>query len=115
MREVTMRDVADVAAVSPAVVSRVNNGDTTLRISEETRARVLAAISDLDFQPNTAARSLRSSRSGLIAVVVQDVSNAVYAEIIRGLQSGASKANMAILLADCESVQSQSVLLHELD
>ena len=114
MREVTMRDVADAAAVTPAVVSRVNSGDTTLRISKETRARVLAAISDLDFQPNTAARSLRSSRSGLIAVVVQDVSNAVYAEIIRGLQSGASKANMAILLADCESVQSSEARLSEL-
>jgi len=96
----TLADIAKAAGVSPAVVSRLINGDKTLRISAETRKRVLGLVAQMDYTPNAAARSLRSSRSGLFALVVHDVSNPVYAEIIRGAQRAAAEHNKALLLGD---------------
>ena len=57
----TLADIAKRAGVSPAVVSRVVNGDASLRINQETRKRVQSAIADLDYAPNIAARALRSA------------------------------------------------------
>lgn len=96
----TLVQIAEKAGVSPAVVSRVLNGDQTLRVSEETRSRVLRIASEMDYAPNIAARSLRSSKSGLIALVVHDVSNPVYSEIVRGAQQAAAREGKALLLGD---------------
>ena len=96
----TLADIALAAGVSPAVVSRVVNRDPNLRISASTRERVLRAVKDRSYAPNVAARSLRSSRSGVVAAVMNDVANPVYPEIIRGAQSAAGKAKRALLLGD---------------
>lgn len=96
----TLNDVAKASGVSPAVVSRVVNGDKSLRISDETRERVLNAIAQMGYTPNRAARSLRSAETGLIALVLHDVANPVYAEITRGAQSAAAAAGKAILISD---------------
>ncbi|MEM9476962.1 MAG: LacI family DNA-binding transcriptional regulator [Pseudomonadota bacterium] len=96
----TLADIARKAGVSPAVVSRIINGDKTLRVSLETRARVEAVVRAMNFAPNVAAQSLRSSRSGTIAFVVHDVANPVYGEILRGAQEEAERQNKAILLGD---------------
>ncbi len=96
----TLSDIARRAGVSSGVVSRVINHDTTLRISEATRERVLQAISDLDYAPNVAAQTLRSARSGLIAVILNDVTNPVYAEIMRGAQAASAKHERALLVFD---------------
>ena len=99
----TLSDIAKAAGVSTGVVSRVVNGDTTLRISKDTRDRVLKAIEDLDYTPNVAARSLRSARSAVLAFVVHDVSNSVYREILDGAQSAAAEAGKSLVLADASS------------
>ncbi len=96
----TLAQIAKAAGVSPAVVSRLLNGDKTLRISDATRERVLGLVKEMDYTPNAAAKSLRSAKSGLFALVVHDVSNPVYAEIIRGAQQAAAKHNKALLLGD---------------
>ena len=96
----TLADIALATGVSPAVVSRVVNRDPNLRISASTRERVLRAIKDRGYSPNVAARSLRSSRSGIVAAIVNDLANPVYSEIIRGAQSAAGKAKRALLLGD---------------
>lgn len=97
---VTLVQIAERAGVSAAVVSRVLNGDQTLRVSEDTRKRVLLIAAEMDYAPNIAARSLRSSKSGLVALVVHDVSNPVYSEIVRGAQQAAARAGKALLLGD---------------
>lgn len=96
----TISDIAKAAGVSPAVVSRVVNQDKTLRIAQETRARVQKAIDELDYAPNAAARSLRSASTGLIAMVVHDVTNPVYGEILRGAQQTAGALGKAIIVSD---------------
>ena len=96
----TLSDIAREAGVSSGVVSRVINKDATLRISEETRDRVLKAIEALDYSPNIAAQTLRSSRSGIIAVILHDVTNPVYAEMMRGAQAAAARHEKALLVFD---------------
>lgn len=96
----TLTDIARVAGVSPAVVSRVVNQDKTLRISRETLERVRRIVEEQGYTPNRAARALRSSESGLIALMLHDVSNPVYGEIIRGAHSAASAADKAIVISD---------------
>ena len=80
----TMAEIAREVGVSQGVVSCVVNKDQTLRISKETRARVESKIVELGYSPNVVAQSLASSRSGAIAVVVHDIANPVYGEILRG-------------------------------
>ncbi len=96
----TISDIAKAANVSPAVVSRIVNNDTTLRVSTETRARVQAIIEKLDYAPNAAARSLRSAQSGLLALVVHDLTNPVYSEIVSGAQVAAARWRKAVLLGE---------------
>lgn len=93
-------DIAKAANVSPAVVSRIVNGDETLRVSKETRDRVLRLIDEMNYTPNAAARSLRFAKAGAIALVVHDVTNPVYAEIISGAEKEAEKFGSAVLLGE---------------
>ena len=58
-RRVTMRDVAQLAGVDVAVVSKMLSGDASLSVRAETRERVLRAVAQLEYRPNYAARSLR--------------------------------------------------------
>ncbi|MEM7464866.1 MAG: LacI family DNA-binding transcriptional regulator [Pseudomonadota bacterium] len=101
-------DIAKAAGVSTAVVSRVINGDSTLRIAEETRKRVLRIAEEHDYAPNSAASSLRSSHSGLIAMVVHDVTNPVYAEILSGAQHQATLQGQAILISEASALDNQA-------
>jgi LacI family transcriptional regulator len=101
---VKISDVAALAGVSPSAVSRVLSGDATLRVSEGTRARVLAAVRQLDYVPNHAGRSLRTSRSSTIALVVPDVTSAVFAELASGAEREAASRGLAIVLGRAESL-----------
>ncbi len=74
----TVKDVAQRAGVSPKTVSNVING--TVFVREETRERVLAALSELDYVPNLSARGLRNGRSGVIALALPDLATAYSAE-----------------------------------
>jgi len=96
----TLADIAHRAGVSSAVVSRVLNKDPALRVSKETRQRVLNAAAEFDYTPNIAARSLRSARSGLVGILLNDVTNPVYAEIMRGAQAAALKNEKALIVFD---------------
>ena len=111
---VKLSDVAALAGVSPAAVSRVLSGDTTLRVSEGTRQRVVAAARELDYVPNHAARSLRTSRTSTIALVVPDVTSAVFAELARGAEDEAASRGLAIVLGRAERLQDDSQWLRRL-
>lgn len=80
---VTSKDVARVAGVSQATVSRVLS-DSPL-VTEKTRERVLAAIGQTGYIPDLRARSMRTSRSGNVGVVVAELSNPYFSEIIEAL------------------------------
>lgn len=99
-------DVAERAGVAASVVSRVLNEDPTLRIRAETRARVLAAVKELHYAPNQAARALRRSRVGAIGFAVHDVHNPVYGEMIAGAEAAARELGSLLMLADVASLAS---------
>ncbi len=96
----TNSEIAKAAGVSPAVVSRIVNQDASLRVSAETRARVEKLIDEMDYAPNAAARSLKSSKAGALALVVHDLTSPVYAEIIAGAQRAAARHGKALLLGE---------------
>lgn len=99
--KVTLKDVARNAGVSPAVVSRVMNNDPSLMVKEETRQNVLKAVRDLSYTPNTIARSLRIQKSGVIGLMIVDVSNPFIGEVIRGVQEVVEQSGRFCFL--CES------------
>lgn len=105
---VGIADIAKAAGVSNTVVSRVMNRDATLRIAEETRKRVLKTAEDLDYAPNSAASSLRSAQSGLIAMVVHDVTNPVYSEILNGAQHKATFLGQAIVISETSALDDRA-------
>ena len=79
-RNLTSRDVAVIAGVSQATVSRVLSG--AAHVSEATRSRVLAVLEETGYVPNTAARVMRARASGVIGVVVGRVTSPFYPEIL---------------------------------
>jgi DNA-binding LacI/PurR family transcriptional regulator len=85
-----MREVALAAGVSISAVSYVLNN--TRPVSAEKRARVLQAMADLEYVPNGMARALRSTRSGLIGVVLADLANPSYGLIARGIETVTGEA-----------------------
>ncbi|MFD4022182.1 LacI family DNA-binding transcriptional regulator [Streptomyces sp. NPDC058576] len=94
----TLQDVATAAGVSKSVASRVLNNDSAARVAPQTRARVIKAAQHLRYVPDHRARALRSLRSGAIALVVPDVTNAVFAELHAGVQSALAPVGMTVLL-----------------
>lgn len=79
----TIQDVADRAGVSIATVSHVLNN--TRFVSEETKAVVLDAIRELNYHPSAAARSLSSRKTRTIGMVVSDISNIFFGQMIQGV------------------------------
>jgi LacI family transcriptional regulator len=90
MRLTTLSDVAQHADVSLATASRALNPDSDHSVNAGTRARVLAAATRLSYRPNPMARALRTRRVPTIAIVVHDVSDPYFAEIVRGATRAAS-------------------------
>ncbi len=80
----TIHDVARVANVSAATVSHVMNGSRY--VAPETRDRVLAAITELDYRRDGIARSLRRSKTGTIGVIISDISNSHFVDMVRGIE-----------------------------
>jgi DNA-binding LacI/PurR family transcriptional regulator len=98
-----MRDVAERAGVSQSTVSRVLNQATAqIPISEETRLKVMEAVELLGYYPNMTARSLRTQRTHLIAIMVADISNAFYYSIARAVQDFFVPHHYDVLIANSD-------------
>lgn len=112
-------DVARRASVSTATVSRVLSKPAL--VSPETRARVLKVIQELRYEPNRAARTLRTSRASKILVTLPDISNPFFANIIRGAEEAARHAGYSVILGDTrydpelENQYAQMLLRREVD
>ena len=96
MSKVTIYDVARVADVSLATVSRVLNNPE--KVKPKTRERVLAAISDLGYRPNAIARGLASRRSTNVGLIVPTCSRASVSEMIDGVADIADKYRYSVFL-----------------
>ena len=94
----TMRDVASLAGVSTATVSHVINGSK--KLSPETTERVLRAISQVNYTPNTVAKSLRMGQTFTIGVLVEDIRGLPVAAIVSGISETLSKAGYKTIFHD---------------
>jgi LacI family transcriptional regulator, repressor for deo operon, udp, cdd, tsx, nupC, and nupG len=98
---IKLKDVANLANVSTATVSRVlANKDT---VSEETKAKVLEAVNKLNYLPNLLGRQLRKLETNTILVVVPDITNTFFSEVLRGIAQAARQNGYRVLLADTQN------------
>jgi LacI family transcriptional regulator len=101
----TLSDVASLAGVSVSAVSRVLSNASNSRVSPATRQRIEDAARELDYRPNFAARALRFSRTNAVALVVPDLTNAIFADLMRGVEDAAHDLDYMVLLAREGSMQ----------
>ncbi|MEP6732424.1 MAG: LacI family DNA-binding transcriptional regulator [bacterium] len=94
---VTIRDVARLAKVSVATVSRVLNSSAPVR--DDTRARVLDVARDLRFSPNGAARTLSRRQATALGVILPDLYGEFFSELLRGIDMEAQRAGHALLVS----------------
>jgi LacI family transcriptional regulator len=93
-----IKDVAREAGVSTATVSHVINN--TRFVTEATRERVLRAIERCNYYPNAHARSLASGRSKMLGLIVSDISNPFFPELVKSIESAAFERGYDIILSD---------------
>lgn len=109
----TMNEIAKKAGVSQATVSRVINGSTS--VSPETKALVMEWVRKLDFQPNQAAKALVSNRSRLIGLVLPDVLNPYFSDIIYHVEKIAASNGFNIIFCNSDGqVQREQEIVREL-
>ena len=96
----TIRDVAQRAGVAPITVSRVVNNSGY--VSQAARQRVEAAIADLNYVPNTLARSLRFKKTRVLALVVTDITNPFWTTVARGVEDVANANGFNVILCNTD-------------
>jgi DNA-binding LacI/PurR family transcriptional regulator len=106
-RGATLEEVARLAGVSRATVSRVVNGSP--RVSDDVRRSVEAAVGQLGYVPNRAARSLVTRRSGSIAVVITEPTGRLFSDpffprVLRGVSATVSARDLQVVLLLPDSV-----------
>lgn len=105
----TIDQVARKAGVSKATVSRVLNNTKPVR--EETRARVLKAIAELEFKPNPAARSLVFKKSRIIGVIVTDSANLFVSVLLKGIEGVAYSNGYNIFVCNSHGAPEKEIEL----
>ena len=101
-------DVALKAGVSIATVSRVVN-KSDHKVNPATRERVQEAIRELDYRPNALAKGLLMKKTMTIGIIIPDISNPYYAEIVRGIQDTADQAGYAVLIHNTDGKQERII------
>jgi LacI family transcriptional regulator len=94
----TMEDVARVAGVSTTTVSHVLNG--TRPVSDQTAARVMAAIDQTGYSQNTIARALARARTQSLGLAISGLANPYFTDLIAAVERAASRARHTLLLGD---------------
>ncbi|GLX93074.1 LacI family DNA-binding transcriptional regulator [Herbidospora sp. NBRC 101105] len=95
----TIYEVAALAGVSPATVSRVFNGNT---VSEEKQRLVRDAAQQLGFTPNKTARRLRKQSSEIICLLVPDIENPFFTALARGVEDRAQESGFSVVLCNTD-------------
>ncbi|MGZ5828551.1 MAG: LacI family DNA-binding transcriptional regulator [Xanthobacteraceae bacterium] len=94
-----MRDVAKRAGVSTMTVSRALNEPS--KVSAEMRERVIRAVKEIGYLPNHLARSLSSTRSTIVGLIVPSIDNSIYTQTIKGLSDVVRRSGFQLMIAEC--------------
>jgi DNA-binding LacI/PurR family transcriptional regulator len=95
-----IKDVAQLANVSSATVSRVLNGDAG--VAAASRERVLTAVRELGYRPNRVARNLRRQKTETIGVVISDIENPHFTQAVRVIEDAAFRQGYRVLLCNTD-------------
>jgi LacI family transcriptional regulator len=101
MAKWTIKDIAKKAGVSITTVSRVLNRKEE-GMSEETRAKVLRVIEEVQYQPNQFARGLVTKQSKLLGLIVPTIANPFFPELCRGAEDEANKRNYSLVICNSD-------------
>jgi LacI family transcriptional regulator len=108
----TLKHVANLAKVSIPIVSKVLSGNPQVRVSPDTRQRILQAAKSLAYRPNAQAKSLKLKRTNTLALLMPNIGNPVIPEIIRGVESGACARGYSVFISHMdEKVVSERLYL----
>jgi LacI family transcriptional regulator len=99
-----MHDVARRAGVSQPLVSMVIAGNPGVRVSPATRERILHAAAELGYRPNVLARGLVQSRSYSLGIIIPDLHNPFFADVVSGAERVAAQEGYAVLLCNASEV-----------
>jgi LacI family transcriptional regulator len=99
----TIYQVSELAGVSLATVSRVMNGNA--KVSDKTREKVLAAMKELGYRPNSIAQSLASSRGNSIGLLVSELNGAFFGEMMAGVENELRNAGKHIIVTTGHSIE----------
>lgn len=106
-RHITITDIAREAGVSRATVSGVLNNNPA--VAQKTRERVLHIIKKHRYSPNETARALARRQTGLIGLVVKDISNPLYSQISLGVEAACSKSQYNVVIGNTHTRPEQEV------
>jgi DNA-binding LacI/PurR family transcriptional regulator len=96
----TIKEVADLAGVAVGTVSHVITG--SVPVSESLRRKVQAAIRELDYHPNHVARSLKTSKTRTLGIIVPDMTIPYFPQVIRGAESAARRRNYSLIAVNSD-------------
>ena len=114
-KNITIRDVAQRAGVAVSTVSRILSGaETPIAISEETRKRVLQAARELSYRPHPGARMLRSKATNLIGLIVREVEDPFFTQLIKVIRAAAKERGLEVVLGYAETEPSEALRISEL-
>ncbi|RJG49471.1 LacI family DNA-binding transcriptional regulator [Motilimonas pumila] len=103
----SISDVAKLAGVSKSTVSRVLNPGSS--VSNQTRERVEKVIKELNFKPNNFAQGLKKNRSGMIGLVLVDISSPFYAALLGGVQSRIQDKQQELIPISSFGIQNKEI------
>lgn len=101
MSKLTINEIAERAGVSKTTVSFFLNGKTH-KMSEDTKQRIQRIIDETGYEPSAAARAMKSKRTGLIGVILKDISDPYCAKALKGIEDAASAHEFQILPGSSE-------------
>lgn len=114
LKKISLKDIAEKAGVSTALVSFVLNGrGREYRVNEETAQRIQKIAKELNYQPNLAAKSLRTGKSKTIGLVVSDISNPFFSQLARILENGATNNGYTVLFGSSDEQVDKMIRVSE--
>jgi DNA-binding LacI/PurR family transcriptional regulator len=111
---VRLDDVAREADVSKSLCSRVLNDYPGLKVRPEVRQRILDAAARLNYRPHAAARGLRRADTGIVGLLIPDLTNAFFARIIRGAFERAVERDFVVLVAEDQAARETNEMVDRL-
>lgn len=94
----TLKEISKLVGVHATVISRVLNGDPTLKIKDSTRKKILDTVEELNYKPNRAARNLKLNETKMLGIVIPNISNPVYSEIIESAEAQSAQLGYSLLI-----------------